>query len=131
MTNFSGTWNAVISKSTFITLPPAAMQATIEHRDPELREEIVATKADGSHERGSFFYRTTGESHENFLNGRPIRSVARWVGDELFFETWMELDSRETYFCDCWSLSSHKQTLVMEHRNDVLAGQRVVLVRAA
>jgi hypothetical protein len=96
-----------------------------------LGEEILATKTDGSQERGSFHYRTTGESHENLLNGRPARSVAKWIGEELVIETWMEMGSREIYFRDCWSLSPDGQTLVMEHRNDALAGQRVVLARAA
>ena len=110
---------------------PAAMQVSIEHRDPELREEMVATKTDGSQERGLFLYRTTGETSENLLNGHPLRSVARWVGDAMVIETRMEMNSREMYFCDCWSLSCDGQTLVMEHRNDALAGQRVVFVRAA
>lgn len=131
MTDFSGIWNADLSRSTFVGPKPAALQVKIEHRDPELREELLASKADGSQEHGLFLYRTTGESHENLFNGRPIRNLAKWVSEELVIETRIELDSREMYFCDCWSLSSDGQTLVMEHRNDALAGQRVFLLRAS
>jgi hypothetical protein len=128
--DFSGTWSADLSRSTFYALRPAGLQLTIHHCDPELGKEILAKKTDGSQERGSFHHRTTGESHENLLNGRLVRSVAKWIGEELVIETWMELGSREMYFCDCWSLSSDGQTLIMEHRNDALSGERVVLARA-
>ena len=127
--DFSGIWDAELSTSTFVAPKPAALQVKIEHRDAELREELIATKADGSQERGLFLYRTTGEPHQNRFHGRPIHNVAKWVGEELVIETRIELDSRETYFCDCWSLSADKEILVMEHRNDALAGQRVVFAR--
>lgn len=81
MTDFSGIWNADLSRSTFVAPKPAALQVKIEHREPELREELLATKADGSQERGSFLYRTTGDLHENLLHGRPLRHIAKWVSE--------------------------------------------------
>lgn len=129
MIDFSGIWDADMSTSTFVAPKPASLQVKIEHRDPELREELNATKAEGSLEQGAFLYRTTGEPHQNLFYGRPMRNVAKWVGEELVIETRIEVDSREMYFCDCWSLSPDGQTLIMEHRNDALAGQRMVLTR--
>lgn len=51
-------------------------------------------------------------------------------GRRVIIESWMELDPRKMYFCDCWSLSADGRTLIMEHRDDALAGQRVVLEKA-
>lgn len=127
--NFSGAWVADLSKSTFTGPKPAIVRLTIEHRNPELRQELIVTKPDGTENRAVFICRTTGEEGNSLLNGNVVRGHARWVDQELVIETWMKFGEREVYFCDCWSLSPNEQTLVMEHRDDVLAGQKLILER--
>lgn len=128
--NFTGTWDANLSKSRFLGPAPKAISVKIEHSDPELREEILATKFDGSEELVVFKCWTNGEQDKSLLNGRAVRGGARWEGEALIIESWMQFGTREMHFCDCWSLSPDGQTLSMEHRKDDLAGQLTVLDRA-
>lgn len=126
--NFSGIWNADLSKSIFLGLSPKAVWVRIEHSDPELLQEIVATKIDGSQEKHIFKCWTNGEQ-KSLLNGSAVRGCARWDGAELVIESWIQFGAREMHFCDCWSLSPDAQTLSMAHRNDDLAGQLTVFER--
>jgi len=127
--NFTGSWTADLSKSMLTSPKPTAVRIMIEHRDPELRQELIVTKADSTEDRAVFICRTTGVEGNCRLNGNAVRGRAGWIGDELTIETWMNFGDRELYFCDCWSLSPDGQTLVMEHRNDALGGQRMILER--
>jgi len=122
--DFSGTWTADLSKSRFAGPKPASLLVVIEHRDPKLRQELVVTKADGSTDRARFECRI-GEEGRLLFNGNQLRGAAKWVDDELVIESGAKIGERELYFCDCWSLSLDGQQLIMEHRNDALAGQRV------
>jgi hypothetical protein len=128
--NFTGIWNANFPKSRFLGPPPAAITVKIEHSDPELQEEMLVAKVDGTEERAIFKCWTNGEQGKNLLNGSAVRGNARWEGEELFIESRMQFGTREMHFCDCWSLSPDGQTLSMEHRRDDLAGQLTVLDRA-
>jgi hypothetical protein len=128
--NFTGTWNANLSKSRFVGPLPTAITAKIEHSDPELQLEMLVTKADGSEDRVVFQCWTNGEEGKSLLNGGTIRGSARWEAGELVIESWVQFDTREMHFCDCWSLSPDGQTLTMEHRKGDLAGQLIVLARA-
>jgi len=65
--NFSGTWNANLSKSRFLSPPPRTVSVKIEHSDPELQEEIVVTKIDGIEEKVVFKWRRCARM---FLVGR-------------------------------------------------------------
>jgi hypothetical protein len=131
LTNFSGRWIADLAKSRFAALRPAALNADIHHHEPELRQELLVIKPDGSEVRAILECRTSGEESRCVLNGNVVRGHARWVNDELVIETWPAFGHGQTYFCDCWSLSADGQTLVMEHRKDALSGQRVVFERAS
>jgi len=128
--NFYGTWNANLSKSKFLGPQPRTVSVKIEHSDPELREEIVVTKIDGSEERVVFKCWTHGEQDKCLLNGAAVRGCVWWEGSELVIESWMGFGTREMYFCDCWSLSPDGQSLLMEHRKGDLAGQLTVFERA-
>ena len=122
--DFSGTWTADLSKSTFAGPKPASLLVVIEHRDPELRQELVITKADRSTERAVLACQI-GVDGTLVFNGSPLRGATKWVGDELVIESWVKIGDCEVYFCDCWSRSPDGQRLTMEHRNDALTGQRV------
>jgi hypothetical protein len=127
--DFSGTWKANLEKSKLLGLVPRAMLVRIEHSDPELLEEILITKMDGSEDRVVFKCLTTGDEVTNSIRGIAFRSRCQWEGTGLVIESWMNLGGRESYFRDHWSLSADGQTLTMEHRDDDLAGQTTVLER--
>jgi hypothetical protein len=128
--NFTGVWHANLSKSRFLGPLPIAITIKVEHSDPELQEKILVTKFDGNEERVVFKCWTNGKEGKSLLNGRAVRGNARWEGEELAIESWMQFGTREMHFCDCWSLSPDGQILSMEHRKDDLVGQLTVLDRA-
>jgi hypothetical protein len=127
--NFIGVWKANLQKSRFLGTLPKAILVKIEQSAVELQEDILVTKLDDSEDRVIFKCCINGGQDRNLLNGRPVRGSARWEGDRLVIESWMQFGTREMHFCDCWSLSPDKQTLIMEHRNDDLAGQITILDR--
>jgi hypothetical protein len=127
--DFTGIWRADLSASKLFGPPPKAITVTIAHSEPDLRQEIVMTKDDGSEQRITFRCVTNGEPDQCLFDGKDVPGRAHWRGEELVIELWMREGPSELYLCDCWSLSRDGQTLTMEHRNDALAGQVVVLRR--
>jgi hypothetical protein len=127
--DFTGVWKADLHKSRFLGPPPKALSVTIKQSEPELEEEIAVTKHDGSKDRVVFKCWINGEQDRNLLNGSPVQGVARWDGKELVIESRLQVGTREMHFRDCWSLSADRKTLIMEHRNDDLAGQLTILDR--
>jgi len=127
--NFTGTWKANLSKSRFLGPPPVALTARIAHSEPVVQMEMLVSKADGSEDRVVFQCSSDGEPCKSLLNGNAIRGNAKWQPEELVIESWAQVGEREMHFYDCWSLSPDGQTLVMEHRQGDLAGQRIVLDR--
>ena len=125
--NFTGVWHFDRTRSKLLAPLPETIEVRITHSGSDLRQEIVITKPDGSQDRQVFTCRTTGEPGQCQLSGKPLRGTARWEGEELMIETWIERGPRELHFRDCWWLSPDGQTLFMEHRDDDLAGQRAVL----
>jgi hypothetical protein len=128
-TNFSGTWKANFPKSRLLTPPPLAIEVKIVQSENAIQEELIATKSDGACDRIVFKCKLDENPSIAFLNEMPLRGLTRWQGDELIIESWIQRGDRELHFCDCWSLSADAQTLIMEHRNDVLAGQLTVFER--
>lgn len=61
----------------------------------------------------------------NLVQGAEMRTRAHWEGAELIVESSMKTAAREIRFRDCWSITAEGR-LVMEHRDDDLAGQRAV-----
>ena len=127
--NFTGCWQADLTRSKLLGPQPKAMEVNIAHAEPELRQEIVVGKEDGSEQRVRFRCTTNGEPGQCRFNGNEVRGHAHWRGDELVIELWMQQGAGDIYLCDCWSLSGDGQTLTMEHRNDALAGQIAMLRR--
>ncbi len=128
--NFAGVWNADVSSSKFIGPSPKGMTVKISLAGPELTEEILVTRPDGSMETVVFKCQPDGKPGTSQLNGNEVRGNARWQGDTLVIESWIQAGERSVHLCDHWSLSSDGKTLSMEHRNDDLAGQFTVLHRA-
>jgi hypothetical protein len=129
--DLTGRWQADLSQSRLLGQQPKALAMDIAHSEPELRQEIMVTREDGSEQRIVFECRTEGGPDQCRLDGREIRGKTGWQEDELVIELWIQHGTREIYLCDCWSLSPDRQTLTMERRNDALAGQVTVLHRAS
>ena len=129
MIDFTGTWKANLAKSKLLGPSPKSLTMKIGQSQTELHQEIVVTRPDGNEDRMTFHCTLNGEQNKNSLNGKPIRGSATWQGNELIIESWLKLGEREMHFRDHWSLSDDRKTLVMEHREDDLAGQRTVLER--
>ena len=129
--DFTGRWKADLSQSKLLGPSPKAMTMAIAHTEPELRQEIIVTKEDGSEQHVTFKCVTNGEAGQCEFNGKSVRGMAHWEGEELVIELWVQNSGREFYLCDCWSLSADGQVLTMQHRNDALAGQVAVLRRVS
>lgn len=127
--NFAGIWNADLSRSRFIGPSPKGMTVKISHNEPELTQEILVTRPDGSVETVVFMCRTDGKQGASQLNGNEVRGNARWQGDNLVIESWIQAGERTVHLRDHWSLSSDEKTLSMAHINDDLAGQLTVFYR--
>jgi hypothetical protein len=128
--NFTGTWRANLAKSKFLSAPPSGIVIQIEHTEHHVREEVIVFKHDGLEERVVFTCSTDGHDRPATLNGQTVRGKAGWVGNELVIEAWVQAGNRELHLRDCWRLTENGRTLVMEHRDDALAGQLTVLERA-
>ena len=128
--DFTGVWTANLPKSKLLGPRPRALTITIAHSDPELHEEMVVTKDDGTEERAVFKCWTNSEPGRTLLNGRSVDGSASWEGNELVIKSRIPSGTRDSAFRDCWFLSPDGDTLSMEHRNDALAGQITVLDRS-
>ena len=127
--DISGLWRANLANSTILGPIPRAMSATIYHAEPELRVEMVLTRPDETVVRMTSRFLTTGEEVSNPIYGTPMRSRSQWVERELLIESRFTLKGKEWHTRDFWSLSEDGQTLIMEHRDDDLAGQIARLER--
>ena len=101
----------------------------MEHVGDRLRQEMLLTRIDGAQQQSVFECRTNGSSDAIQLNGNPVRGTAHWHAQELIIETWVQRGTRDMHFRDYWSLAAGGQTLLMDHRDDDLAGQLTVLDR--
>jgi len=127
--DFSGIWEFNLEKSILRGPAPKRILVKIQHREPDLVQQILITHADGSKQRMRAEFRT-GASSENLLEGTTMQTRARWEGRELLLESTTETSRRQMHYKDYWSLSSDGRTLTMEHRDDDLAGQISILEQA-
>ena len=127
MTDFSGSWRVNLQKSKFLGPQPDHIVVEIKHVEPRLEQSMIVTTAAGE-ERLDCVVTIGGEESANVIRGADWRTKAYWEGGELILESLVNAQAREFRFRDCWSISP-EGTLVMEHRDDDLAGQRAVLDR--
>src|SRR5262249_34515754 len=78
--NFTGRWEADLRQSKLLGPTPKAMTMDITHAGPEMRQEIVVMKDDGSEQRTTFRCQTNGEPDQCRLNDKKIRGTANWQG---------------------------------------------------
>ena len=125
--DFSGVWRVDFSRSLIHGEPPRAVRMVIDHVGDILRQEVIAHRSTGE-ESATFVYDISRET-TNFLRGIPMVTKQRWEGDILIIEGTIESPAKHLWVKDHWFLAESGKTLIMEHRDDDLAGQRSVMVR--
>jgi len=126
--DFSGVWRLDSPASQFHGPAPTTLIMKIEHRAPDLVQQIVATDAAGT-ERRSVFTCRVGEETISSIGETSLRCRVRWQDAELVIDTLMSRQGNLLRFVDYWSLSPDGAQLTMSHRDDALAGQTVILTR--
>lgn len=129
--NFTGLWRLDAVKSHLPGLAVAHIGMKIEHDEPYFVQAVKTVFDDGRISLGRFAGDTSGAEFVNPFRSVSMRSTAQWAGAELVIDSRIETHGRTMHFRDHWSLSADGRELVMEHRDDDLAGQRTVLERAA
>ena len=126
--DFTGVWQLDREGSRFTGPSPASLVMKIDHRGPDLTQQILATDEKGAEQRRIFTCRI-GEETISAISETTLHSHAFWQGTELLIETRMTRQGRDLLFRDFWSLSEDGACLTMAHRDDALAGQTVRLTR--
>ena len=124
-TNFSGLWQANLSRSRMAGPAPSKIMVKIAHGEDVLTQEVVITRQNGEQNRQVVSFSMTDPESVTELRGVPLRIRVRWNGPEMVIESTYS----GTVFRDYWSLSTDGQVLTMEHRDDAIAGQVTVLER--
>jgi hypothetical protein len=119
--DFSGLWRLDVARSRLLGPGTARMLMKIEHREPNFAQSIKADFEDGRSQLSTFRGTTGGTEFVNALPGRTWHSRAVWQGDALIIDSDVAFGERKFHFRDHWFRSG--TALVMEHRNDDLAGQ--------
>lgn len=110
--NLSGTWELVLEKSDFGTLPPPkSVVNVIEHKEPFLtvKSTMVVDKGTFS---STLKYRSTGAQDENDSHGTTMTSWSKWFGDEFVIEGEVVAGKQFVRFRERWSLADGGKTLV-------------------
>lgn len=125
--DFSGVWSLNISRSTLRVEIPKKILVKIQHREPNITQNVLVTSADDREQQMTFTFNTTGAETPNRFGGGFSRTKAHWRGSVLVIESLLKVADRELHFRDHWSLSGDKKILTMAHPDDDLAGQISIL----
>jgi hypothetical protein len=112
--NMSGDWKLNVSKSDLGQMPaPSSMTQKVTHEDPKLK---VAVKQSG--DMGDFdfeaTYTTDGKECTNTIRDNEAKSVVKWDGDALLFDTKAKFGDNDFNMKDKWTLSADGKVLTVE-----------------
>jgi hypothetical protein len=112
--NFSGEWTLNAAKSDFGPMPaPDKMIRKIVHKDPDLT--ITTTTATQAGERtNNSAYKTDGTESVNKSGQGESKSIVRWDGMNLIFNTRREIQGMSIEQNERWSLSEDGKTLSVD-----------------
>jgi len=112
--NFSGEWTLNAAKSDFGPMPaPDKMVRKIDHKDPELT--ITTSTASQAGERtNSSVYKTNGTESVNKSGQGESRSIVKWDGVNLTFNTKREIQGMSIEQNERWTLSEDGKTLSVD-----------------
>jgi hypothetical protein len=111
--NFSGDWKMNASKSDFGVMPaPASIVSKVTHNDPELK--VANTQVSDMGEFSSeMTYTTDGKECVNKVRELDVKSIVKWEGDTLVFDSKLEFQGSPLTMSDKWTLSADGKTLTM------------------
>jgi hypothetical protein len=114
--NFSGAWKVNTTKSDFGPWPaPQSASLKVAHEDPALKVSVSQ-----SSERGDFTYdaayTTDGKESTNTIRDNPVKSIVKWEGDNLLFDTKASFGGNDVTIKDKWALSEDGKVLTLERQ---------------
>jgi hypothetical protein len=117
--NFTGEWKLNASKSNFGPVPaPDLLTRTIKHNDPQLEIATYQKGARGE-SKSELKYTTDGKPAENKVQNLDSKGTARWEGDRLVIESWLEIQGSEIRGKEVWSLSDGGKTLTIHNHTSL------------
>jgi hypothetical protein len=112
--NLTGDWKLNVSKSDLGQMPaPNHLTQKITHNDPSLKVAVKQSSDNGDFEFEAA-YTTDGKECVNTFGGNEARSVVKWDGDALRFETKGKFGDNDFSMKDKWTLSPDGKTLTIE-----------------
>jgi hypothetical protein len=117
--NFTGEWKMNNAKSNFGPMPaPDMMTRSIKHSDPSL--EITTHQKGARGELTSELkYTTDGKPAVNKVRGSDAKGTARWEGQTLVIESWLEIPGGEIKGKETWALSGGGKTLTIRNHTSI------------
>ena len=80
--NVSGTWNMNLAKSKFAAGGPQKITIKFEQKDASLQEWFTIGGEQGERTL-EFTYKTDGSQNAAQVDGRDVKTMAKWEGDSL------------------------------------------------
>ncbi len=117
--NFTGEWKMNVAKSNFGAMPaPDLMTRSIKHSDPSL-EITTHQKGARGESTTELKYTTDGKPAVNKVRGSDAKGTARWEGDTLVIESWLEVQGAEIKGKETWALSGGGKTLTIRNHTSI------------
>ena len=112
--NFSGDWTVNMAKSNFGQMPaPTSMTQKITHNDPDIKVVTAQSGALGDF-TSDFSFTTDGKECANQMNDFKMKSIVKWDGDTLVFDSKMDFQGNAMSGSDKWTLSADGKTITRQ-----------------
>ena len=113
--NLSGNWKLNDSMSDFDGMypPPKGMTAKITHKSPALETTFKQPTFGGDREFNSKYTTDGTECTGDWWGGSGMKSIVRWDGDTLVFDSKARFGSNNVTMQDRWTLSVDGKTLTI------------------
>jgi hypothetical protein len=112
--NFSGEWKVNAAQSNWGQMPaPTRFDQKITHNDPDLK---VVTDQSGPFGdfTSDFTFTTDGKECSNQMNDFKMKSIVKWEGDTLVFDSRMDFQGNGMSGTDRWTLSADGKTITRQ-----------------
>ncbi len=112
--NLTGDWKLNISKSNLGEMPPpSSMTQKVTHDEPKLKLAVKQSSDMGDLDFEAN-YTTDGKECVNTIRDNEAKSVVKWDGDALLFETKGKFGDNDFTMKDKWTLSTDGKVLTVE-----------------
>ena len=111
--NFTGDWKLNNSKSDMGQMPaPNSWVQKIAHEDPKLKVSVSMSSDMGDMSWESN-YTTDGKESNNTIRNSESKSIVKWDGDALTFETKGKFGDNDFTMKDKWTVSEDGKVLTL------------------